>query len=335
MHNTEFWNQRKVLITGASGFVGAHLARRLVGLGAEVVCLHRGLASNDLLQWFGLRDRIHRQTGSVDDYVRVEAILREFEIDSVFHLAGQAFAGIASAAPLTTFETNIRGTYTILDACRVTPSVRRIVIASSDRVYGDGLLERAITEADPLKGSSPYDTSKVCADLLAQSFARNFRLPVAIARTGNLYGPGDLNPSRIIPGTILSLLQNQAPVLNSDGTPIREFLFVEDAVSAYLQMAERIESTAGEAFNLSSGEPIRMLALVERILQVAGSTLQPRVLGMPSASETNDKRLLSIKKAAEILDWQAKTALDEGLKQTIEWHRDMSRSFSLPKDISS
>jgi CDP-glucose 4,6-dehydratase len=334
MDNAEFWNQRKVLITGASGLVGAHLAQRLVEAGAQVVCLQRGLAPNDPLHRFGLRDRITRLSASVEDFMRVESILHEHQIDTVFHLAAQAIAAIANAAPRTTFETNIRGTYTVLDACRVSPSVRRIVVASSDRVYGDGPRERPITEDDPLNGSSPYDASKVCADLLAQSFARNFQVPVAIARTGNLYGPGDLHPSRIIPGTILSLLQNQPPVLTSDGTPIREFLFVEDAVSAYLEMAMRIEITAGEAFNFSSGEPIRMLTLVERILQIAGSSLPPCILGAPSTTNRNNTRLLSIEKAVERLRWRPQVSLAEGLKQTIDWHRELSRTPPSKTDIS-
>jgi CDP-glucose 4,6-dehydratase len=317
-----FWNGRQVFVTGAIGFVGAHIVRGLEQSGASVVCLQRDAVHTSALDLFDLRRRVTVISGSVEDFTLILRILAEYEIESVFHLAAQALVGPAKSSTLSTFESNIRGTYMLLEACRQTPSVKRIVVASSDKAYGTHA-HLPYTEDYSLSGLFPYDASKACTDILARSYAHSFKLPVTLTRSANIYGPGDMNFSRIIPGTILSALRGEAPIVRSDGTPIRDFVFVDDIVRAYLLLAEKVEETMGEAFNFGSASPVQILDLVNRITRLASKdgSLAPRVMLQTKIDGEIDAQYLSAEKAEKRLGWRAEVSLDEGLQRTIEWYR--------------
>lgn len=322
-HTRFEWNNRTVLLTGAGGFVGAHLVRELLAAGARVVCLLRSSARINALDLLDLRRHIEVAEGSIEDLPLIEELLRQFRVDTVFHLAAQSIIGTANHSPLATFDTNIRGTYLLLEACRVTGIPRRIVVASSDKAYGVHPI-LPYTEDFPLLGVSPYAVSKVCTELLVRSFAETYQLPVTICRSTNVYGPADLNFSRIVPGTFLSLLQGESPVIQSDGTPIRQLIHVEDLVQGYLRLAEQAEQFAGQAFNFGGAPPIQIRELVERLVAVAGLTdqLPPKVLQAPRLDHQVDAQVLSTAKASTLLDWQAEVALDDGLAATWIWYRD-------------
>lgn len=316
-----FWNNRTAFVTGATGFIGAHVAKKLVEAGARVVCLQRDTVRANPLDLFDLRRRATVVNGSVEDLPLIERTLNEYEVEAVFHLAAQAIVGAANRSPISTFETNIRGTYSLLEACRISPLVKRIVVASSDKAYGT---HQALpyTEDSPLHGLFPYDASKACTDILARSYAHSFKTPVVVSRFANIYGPGDLNLSRVIPGTIVSVLRNQPPIIRSDGTPIREFVYVEDVARGYLLLAEKIDKVSGEAFNFGAGEPIAMLKLVEKIIEHSGKDLKPKVLLQSKIEQEIDAQYLSSAKVERRLGWRAEVGLDEGLRLTMEWYRE-------------
>lgn len=315
-----FWKSRNAFVTGATGFVGAHVARMLVEQGARVVCLQRDAVRASSLDLFDLRRSVTVVQGAVEDHALMERIINEYEIEAVFHLAAQAIVGAANRSPLSTFEANIRGTYALLEACRTGQAVKRVVVASSDKAYGSH--ERLpYTEEDALLGLFPYDASKACTDILARSFAHTYKTPIAVSRFANIYGPGDLNLTRIIPGTILAALRDEAPVIRSDGTPVREFVYVDDVARGYLLLAERIDEVIGEAFNFGAGEQVQMLDLVQRIIRLTGKQLEPRVLLQRKIEREIDAQYLSADKAQARLGWRAEVGLDEGLKRTIDWYR--------------
>jgi CDP-glucose 4,6-dehydratase len=318
-----FWKNRNAFVTGATGFIGAHIARALLDQGARVVCLERDAVRSNSLDLFELRRRVTVVSGALEDFALMERILNEYEIEAVFHLAAQAIVGAANRSPLSTFEANIRGTYSLLEACRQTGTVARVVVASSDKAYGTHE-QLPYTEDYPLNGLFPYDASKVCTDVLARSYAYSYQLPVTVTRFANVYGPGDLNLSRIIPGTIVSVLRDEAPVIRSDGTPVREFVYVDDVARGYLLLAERIEAARGEAFNFGTNHPVQMLELARRIIELAGKTgkLEPKVMLKTKIAGEIDAQYLSAEKAGARLGWRAEISLDEGLKRTIEWYRN-------------
>jgi CDP-glucose 4,6-dehydratase len=316
-----FWNNRTAFVTGATGFVGAHIAKKLVEAGARVVCLQRDGVRANSLDLFDLRRRVTVINGSVEDFVLIERTINEYEVEAVFHLAAQAIVGAANRSPISTFETNIRGTYALLEACRLSPMVKRIVVASSDKAYG-AHQNLPYTEDYPLHGLYPYDASKACTDILARSYAHSFKTPVVVSRFANIYGPGDMNLSRVIPGTIVSVLRDQSPVIRSDGTPIREFIYVDDVANGYLLLAEKIDEVIGEAFNFGAGEQITMLDLVERIIELSGKDLKPNVLLQRKIEREIDAQYLSSEKIEKRLGWGANVELDEGLRLTMEWYRE-------------
>jgi len=321
--NLSFWNQRPVFVTGATGFVGAHVTRSLVEQGARVVCLQRDVAPVNPLDLFDLRRQVTVVNGAVEDFALMERVLNEYEIEAVFHLAAQALVGAANRSPLATFESNIRGTYSLLEACRLSKTVARIVVASSDKAYGTH--ERLpYTEDYPLRGLFPYDASKVCTDVLARSYAHSYSLPVAVTRFANIYGPGDLNLSRIIPGTIVSVLRDEAPIIRSDGTPVREFVYADDVARGYLMLAEKAPELRGEAFNFGACEPVQMLDLAQRIIRLAGKAgeLEPRVMLQTKIAGEIDAQYLSAEKAEARLGWRAEVNLNEGLQRSIDWYRE-------------
>lgn len=317
-----FWKNKNVFVTGATGFIGANLVKKLVELRANVICLQRDFVKKSSLDILGLTDKVSVISGSVEDFDLVSRILNEYEIDAVFHLAAQALVGVANRSPLSTFESNIRGTYVLLEACRQNEIVKRIVVASSDKAYGIHS-ELPYHEDFALKGLYPYDVSKTCTDLLAQSFAHTYNVPVSIVRSANVYGKGDLNFSRIIPGTILSILNNENPVIRSDGTPVREFIFAEDIVGGYLLLAENIEKAKGEAFNFGTDKPVQMSELVNLILKLMkkDDELEPDILLNKKIKNEIDAQYLSSEKVEKIFDWSAQTTLEDGLAKTIEWYK--------------
>jgi CDP-glucose 4,6-dehydratase len=317
-----FWRDRRTFVTGATGLVGSWLVRRLVEAGAEVVCLVRDWIPHCELVRQGLLERVQVVRGEICDAPLVERALGEYEIQTVFHLAAQTIVGIANRNPLSTFQTNIQGTWVLLEACRRTSAVKQIVLASSDKAYGDQD-KLPYDEGTPLQGCHPYDVSKACADLLAKSYAVSFQLPVAITRCGNFYGGGDLNWNRIVPGTIRSVLRGQRPVIRSDGRYIRDYFYVEDGAHAYMLLAEALAARpqlAGEAFNFSNELQVPVLDLVQRILRLLDSDLTPEIRN--EASNEIIHQYLSAAKARRLLGWSPLFSLDEGLQQTIAWYRE-------------
>lgn len=321
-----FWQDRPVLVTGATGLVGGWLVPRLLASGAAVVCLVRDEVPQSQLVRSGAINRCRVVRGDLCDAALLERTLAEYEITTVLHLAAQTIVGIANRHPSATFQVNVAGTWMLLEACRRCSTVGQIVVASSDKAYG---YQETLpyTEDMPLQGRHPYDASKSCADLIAQTFAATHQLPVAITRCGNFYGGGDLNWNRLVPGTIRSVLRGQPPVIRSDGQFVRDYLYVEDGAAAYMLLAERLAADPalrGEAFNFSDELQLSVLQLVERILLLMDSKLQPDVRNEAS----NEIRLqyLSAAKAHQRLGWKPEFDLDAGLARTIAWYRDYIKS---------
>ena len=318
---SDFWKRRNVFVTGATGFVGSNLTKYLVERDARVVCLQRDETQPNSLDLLGLRDRVTVVRGELEDLGLLTRILNEYEIDAVFHLAAQAIVGAANRSPISTFETNIRGTYMLLEACRVNPTVKRVVVASSDKAYGSNPTLPYL-EDFPLQGIFPYDVSKSCTDLISRSFAATYGLPIIVTRSANIYGPADVNLSRIIPGTIVSVLKNEDPIIRSDGTPIREFVYVADVCSAYLMLAERADEFRGEAFNIGTNESINILELTNNIIELAGKSdiVKPNVLLKDKIRHEIDAQYLSAEKLKQRAGWWAHVSLDEGLRRSIKWY---------------
>lgn len=316
------WKGKRVFVTGGTGLLGSALVERLLELNAEVTCLVRDWVPASRLVTEGGLARVNVVRGELEDGPVLLRALNEYEIDSVFHLGAQTIVGTASRSALSTFESNIRGTWLLLDACReLAPRIERVVVASSDKAYGDHEI-LPYTEEAPLIGRFPYDVSKSCADLISIAYHRSFQLPVAITRCGNLYGAGDLNFNRLVPGTVRSALAGESPVVRSDGTLIRDYFYAKDAVEAYLRLAERLPDPAfdGEAFNFGTETPMSVLDLVALILRLMDrSDLEPTVLGQ--ASHEIEKQYLDCAKARRMLDWTPQYSLERGLEETIAWYR--------------
>ena len=320
-----FWRDRSVLVTGATGLIGGWLVKRLLSAGADVVCLVRDWVPQSELVRRNLLEQVRVVRGDVRDQALLERLLGEYEVTSVFHLAAQTIVPIANRNPVSTFETNVGGTWALLEACRRSPRVRQIVIASSDKAYG-AQPKLPYDETTPLQGQHPYDVSKSCADLIAQSYARTFGLPVAVTRCGNFYGGGDLNWNRIIPGTIRSVLRGERPVVRSDGSYIRDYFYVEDGAAAYMLLAEKLGANPGlkgEAFNFSNEIQVNVLELVERVLKLMKSRLEPDVRN--EAANEIPRQYLSAAKARRVLGWKPLFTLEQGLKLAVDWYREFFR----------
>ena len=316
-----FWRDRRTFVTGGSGLVGGWLVGRLVESGADVVCLVRDWEPQSVLLSGDFARRVKIVRGDVRSQPTLERVLGEYEIETVIHLAAQTIVGIANRNPVSTLQTNIGGTWALLEACRRSPLVRQIVLASSDKAYGDQ--ERLpYDESTPLQGRHPYDVSKSCGDLIGQMYSVTYGLPVAITRCGNFFGGGDLNWNRLVPGTIRSVLRNERPVIRSDGQYVRDYFYVEDGAAAYMLLAERLAEDrrlAGSAFNFSNEIQVTVLDLVHRILALMNSTLEPEIRNEASAEIR--LQCLSAARARQVLGWKAGFSLDEGLRRTIEWYR--------------
>lgn len=319
---SSFWRDRPVFVTGATGLVGGWLVQRLLAAEADVVCLVRDWIPQCELVRTNAIANVKVVRGDVRDQALLERILGEHEIDTVLHLAAQTIVGIANRNPISTFETNIQGTWALLEACRRSPLVRQIVVASSDKAYGDQEV-LPYDETSPLQGQHPYDVSKSCADLIAHTYAASYGLPVTITRCGNFYGGGDLNWNRIVPGTIRAVLRGQRPVIRSDGHSIRDYFYVEDGAAAYMLLAERLASQPdlrGEAFNFSNELQISVLDLVRAILTIMGSDLAPDIRN--EAANEIRHQYLSAAKARRVLGWKPLFTLEEGLVQTVTWYQE-------------
>lgn len=318
----EFWTDRRVLVTGATGLLGSWLVKRLLARGAEVVCLVRDWVPQSELVRDGAMSKCRVVRGDLCDLPLVERTLAEYEIQTVFNLAAQTIVTIANSSPLSTFETNIAGTWVLLEACRRVSFVKQIVTASSDKAYGDQPV-LPYDENMPLQGTHPYDVSKSCADLIAHSFAHTYGLPVAITRCGNFFGGGDLNWNRIIPGTIRSVIRGQRPVIRSDGTFVRDYIYVEDGAAACILLAEKLAENKGlygQAFNFSTESPLNVVDLVNLILQRMNSDLEPRVLN-EAKNEIKDQYLCS-EKARRLLGWHPEFTVEQAMDHTIDWYRN-------------
>jgi CDP-glucose 4,6-dehydratase len=317
-----FWRDRSVFVTGGTGLLGSWLVSGLMEAGANVVCLVRDWVPQSELVRTRRIEQVKTVRGSVCDLALLERTLGEYEVEVVFHVAAQAIVGIANRNPISTFDTNIGGTWNVLEACRRSPKVSSIVIASSDKAYGDQE-HLPYCEDMPLLGRHPYDVSKSCADMIAQTYAATYNLPVAITRCGNFYGGGDLNWNRVVPGTVRSIVRGERPVIRSDGQFVRDYFYIQDGAAAYMLLAERLASNLalrGQAFNFSNESPISVLELVNLILRKMNSELRPEVLNQ--ASNEIRHQYLSAERARTILNWKPQFTLDGGLDRTIAWYRE-------------
>jgi CDP-glucose 4,6-dehydratase len=331
---SDIWQRRRVFVTGATGLVGAWLTEWLTNTGADVVALVRDGVPGSNFHRFGLDKRVVTVRGELENYPLIERILNEYEIEVVFHLAAQTIVGIANQNPLSTFSANIQGTWKVLEAARHARHIKAVVQASSDKAYGTHEV-LPYTEQAPLIGRHPYDVSKSCADLIAQSYWATYKLPVAITRCGNFYGGGDLNFNRIVPGTIRSLVDGQRPIIRSDGTLIRDYFYVKDGVGAYVMTAEQLLAgrSEGEAYNFSNETQVTVRELVELICRVAGVThLEPVVLN--DAPNEIPHQYLSAEKARRQLGWAPAYTLEQGMVETVAWYRqyfdELKRRSSTP-----
>lgn len=322
----KYWRNKNVFITGCTGLLGSWLVKDLVDRGANITGLIRDWIPKSNLILQGSINKINTVRGDIKDYFLLERVINEYEIDTIFHLAAQTIVGIANRNPLSTFETNIKGTWNLLEACRRSPTVKNIVVASSDKAYGDQDI-LPYTEDTPLKGTHPYDVSKSCADLLAFTYYKTYNLPVCITRCGNFYGGGDLNFNRIVPGTVRSVLFNEKTVIRSDGSFIRDYIYIRDAVNAYLFLAEKMnkQDIHGEAFNFSNEIQLTVLELTKEILRIMDrEDVEPVVLN--EATGEIKHQYLSATKAKNTLGWKPKYTLEEGLVETIDWYKEFFKN---------
>jgi CDP-glucose 4,6-dehydratase len=320
-----FWRDRPVFVTGATGLVGASLVRQLVEAGADVVALVRDWVPRSELVGSGLIEKVRVVRGDVRDQETLERALGEYEVTTVIHLAAQTTVGVANRNPVSTLDTNIRGTWALLEACRRSPTVQQIVTASSDKAYGDQEV-LPYKEDAPVLGRHPYDVSKSCADLLAQMYAKSYDLPVCVTRCGNFFGGGDLNWNRLVPGTIRSITRGERPVIRSDGHFTRDYIYVDDGALAYVLLAERLASRPelrGDVFNFSYEHRMTVLEMVAKILEVMGSTFEPDVRNEAS-NEIRDQ-YLDATKARTMLGWAPAFTLDDGLRATVKWYKEYFR----------
>ena len=323
--NQSFWRHRPVLVTGGTGLVGSCLVKRLRDAGADILCLVRDWIPESELVRSGVLQSVRVVRGDVRDQALLERCLGEYEIDTVFHLAAQTIVGVANQNPVSTFESNIQGTWSLLEAVRRSPATKQVVVASSDKAYGTQ--ERLPYDEDtPLQGAHPYDVSKSCADLIAQAYAKTYHSPVVITRCGNFYGGGDLNWNRIVPGTIRSILHGKRPVIRSDGRSIRDYFYVEDGAAAYMLLAEKLSANRdllGHAFNFSNEMQVTVLELVDRLIRLMGSALRPEIRN--HTSNEIQHQFLSAERARTLLGWQPLFSLEEGLTRTVEWYKESAQ----------
>ncbi len=315
------WKNKRVFVTGATGLLGSWLTSALVEKGATVVVLIRDWVPDSLLVSSPAFQHVIVVRGDLVDIDVVERILNEYEIDTVFHLGAQTIVQTATRSPLSSFESNIKGTWVLLEACRHVGTVQRIVVASTDKAYGTQKV-LPYTEEMPLFAAHPYDVSKACADMIAQTYYTTYGLPLAVTRCGNIYGGGDLNFNRIIPGTIRSFLFNERPIIRSDGQYVRDYIYIKDVIAAYILLAENLHRSdvRGQAFNFSTNNRMNVLEIVDVIAQQMKSGLTPDIQN--TAKAEIPAQYLSSEKALQVLGWKAAFGIEAGLKETIAWYTD-------------
>ena len=322
MVDKQFWQNRSVLLTGCTGLLGSWLVSELINAQAQVTGLVRDIVPKSRLYGDNAQSKINVVHGQVEDLSILKRVIAEYEIDTVFHLAAQTIVGVANRDPLGTFEANIKGTWNVLEACRQVGGVSRIVVASSDKAYGDQDI-LPYDEATPLQGEHPYDVSKSCADLICRTYYVSYGLPVCVTRCGNFYGGGDLNFNRIVPDTIRSALVQKPVTIRSDGSYIRDYFYVRDGALAYLHLAEKMDNSEiwGEAFNYSNELQLTVLEIVDKVLLLMGqSHLKPIILNQ--AKNEIKHQYLSAQKARDILQWSPCYSLEKGLQETINWYKE-------------
>ena len=320
MSNSSSWSNKTVLVTGAGGLLGSWLIEQLIKDGANVVALLRDTQASSLFTLKRLSEKIIVVQGNLCDYQSLIRILNEYDVDTVFHLGAQTLVGYANRSPLSTFHSNIEGTWNLLEACRLSPWVKKIIVASSDKAYGDQKI-LPYTEDTPLQGSHPYDVSKSCSDLIAHSYYKTYNLPVCITRCGNIFGGGDFHYSRIVPGTIKSLFNNERPIIRSNGLFSRDYIFVKDIVDGYIKLAESMDDSSlwGQAFNLSEEKPLTVLDIVQLITTLMKKDTIVPLIKNNATGEILDQHL-SCKKARDTFKWKPLFGFEKGLKETIAWY---------------
>lgn len=321
MVTNKFWQDRPTLVTGATGLLGGWLVKRLLEAGADVVCVMRDWVPQSELARSNALGLVKVVRGDVRDQPLLERALGEYEVDTVIHLAAQTIVTIANRNPVSTWETNVQGTWALLEACRRTPTVKQIVMASSDKAYGDHDT-LPYDEDTPLRGRHPYDASKSCSDIISQTYAVTYKLPVVVTRCGNFYGGGDLNWNRIVPGTIRSVVRGRRPIIRSDGQYVRDYFYVEDGAAAYMLLAERLSqdpNLAGRAFNFSNETQVTVIEMARKILGLMESELELDVRN--EASNEIRHQYLSAARARRELNWKPLFTLDQGLRRTIDWYQ--------------
>ena len=318
------------LVTGARGFVGGWLAKELLLRGDRVVSFDKRRLTEkpSAVGMLGIEDDLIQVEGDLCDADELARVLKENDVDTVFHLAAETIVSTVQDSPVRGFESNVRGTWTLLQAC-LEHGVERVVFASSDKAYGahETLPYR---EDFPLQPTAPYEASKAAADLIARSYWHSYGLPIAVTRFANIYGGGDLNFTRLIPEAVSAALDGRAPVLRSDGSPERDFLYVEDAASAYLAIADGLDrdDVRGEAFNAGGGRSYRVLDVIEMITRIAGTGVEPDVRGEGNPEGEIDKQYVDPSKLRATLGWEPTVGLEEGLQRTIEWYRAHPESWA-------
>lgn len=328
--STSYWQGKRVMVTGATGMVGSWLCAALVQKGAHVVAMVRDRIPNSNLYRMGLHEKVDVAHGDICDYEKCLRVLNEYEIDTLFHLAAQTIVGIANRAPLSTFDANIRGTWNLLEAARLTPTIKRVVFASSDKAYGaqDDL---PYYEDAPLVGLHPYDASKSCSDLIAQTYAHAYGLPVGISRCGNIFGGGDLNWNRIVPETMKAVFEDRAPVIRSNGAPTRDYLYVKDVAEAYLCLGQNMdrEELRGRAYNFSYELPKTVLEMVDTTLSALGAThLKADVQGTGMPAGEIPHQYLASARSRDELGWKPTYGLEDGLRETWDWYRALLENLA-------
>lgn len=331
----DFWMDRRVFVTGASGFLGGWLIKELLRQAADIVVFIRDWVPNSALCREGLINRVTLVRGDLTHVLSLERILAEYEIKTVFHLAAQTIVPIANHNPLSTFESNIQGTWNLLEACRLASKhIQQVIIASSDKAYGE-VVDLPYREETPLSAIYPYDVSKACADMIGQCYAKTWGLPVAITRCGNFFGGGDLNWNRIVPGTIRHLIRRQRPIIRSNGKLLRDYIYIEDAVSAYLTLAKQMSEQSnliGEAFNFSTEQPLDVLTLTAKISECMQIALEPIIMNEAAAEIA--AQYLDATKARQLLHWQPRFGLEQGLKHTVAWYQELFTKGFANDDLS-
>ena len=312
-----YFKNKRVLVTGATGLVGGHIVEKIVAQGATVFITRRSKDSRSYFSEKKLDEKTISAICDIKDYNRIFDVISKYEIEYIFHVAAQPIVPTAFINPKEALETNIMGTVNVLEAARNCPSIKGIVVASSDKAYGKKC-DNA-TETAPMAGDHPYDVSKSCADLIARAYAKTYNLPIAVSRFGNIYGPGDLNVNRIIPGMMKALVLDETLKLRSDGTFIRDYVYVKDVADGYILLMKNIDKVQGEAFNFSTGYNFSVLELIDKVSRVVGKACKYKI----TDSQKNEipSQSLNYDKAAKVLGWKSNYTFEEGIKETYEWYK--------------